>query len=96
MDSAVIGYLAGSCTTLSFVPQVLRAWRTRHANDIAWGWLIIFQVGLGLWLAYGMILRNWPMILANSITMALCTMLMLMKHRFAKPAPEMARMETGD
>jgi MtN3 and saliva related transmembrane protein len=96
MDYAVIGYVAGFCTTMSFVPQVLRAWRTRHVDDIAWGWLLVFQFGLALWLAYGVVLHNWPMILANSVTIALCTMLMLMKYRYSKPAPGLARMEAAD
>jgi len=96
MDFAFIGYVAGFCTTVSFVPQVVRAWRTRHAGDIAWGWLIIFQLGLGLWLTYGLILRNWPMILANTITMTLCTILMIMKYRFAKPAGHLAQVKAAD
>src|SRR5215472_5817250 len=98
MDFAVIGYVAGFWTTISFVPQVVRAWRTRHTDDLVWGWLIVFQVGLGLWLVYGLILRNWPMILANSVTMSLCTALMLMKLRFSKPAAKLARLgvEAGD
>ncbi len=96
MDFAFIGYLAGTLTTLSFVPQVARAWRTRHADDIAWGWLIIFQLGLGLWLTYGLILRNWPMILANTITMTLCTILMVMKYRFAKSAPNLAQVKAAN
>ena len=91
MDFALIGYLAGTLTTLSFVPQVLRAWRARHTDDLAWGWLIIFQIGLGLWFAYGVILHNWPMILANSITMTLCSLLMLMKYRYSKPVAKAAR-----
>ncbi|HVZ16606.1 MAG TPA: SemiSWEET transporter [Terriglobales bacterium] len=95
MVFAVIGYAAGFCTTISFVPQVVRAWRTRHADDIAWGWLIIFEVGLGLWLTYGVIVHNWPMILANSVTLTLCTMLIVMKYRFAKSAPKLAQAETG-
>lgn len=96
MDYAVIGYVAGFCTTISFVPQVLRAWRTRHTNDIAWGWLIIFQLGLALWFGYGLILRNWPMILANGVTMTLCSILMVMKYRYAKPSRNFAQAEAGD
>ncbi len=93
MDFAVIGYVAGFCTTMSFVPQVVRAWRTRQTDDLAWGWLIVFALGLALWLVYGIILHNWPMILANSITISLCTALMLMKVRFSKPATKLSRLE---
>jgi len=100
MSFAVIGYLAGTFTTLSFVPQVVRAWRARHTDDLAWGWLIIFQFGVGLWFTYGVILHDWPMMLANSATMSLCGLLMLMKYRnskrsLKKPAAQVARVGAG-
>ena len=95
MRFAVIGYLAGSLTTLSFVPQVARAWRARQTDDLAWGWLIIFEFGLGLWFAYGVILHNWPMILANFITMTLCSLLMLMKYRYSKSPARVASAGVG-
>jgi MtN3 and saliva related transmembrane protein len=82
MNFSIIGYIAGFLTTLSFVPQVLRAYRTRHCEDLSWAWLFVFQTGLGLWFLYGVILRNWPMILSNSITMSLCFGLMFMKSRY--------------
>jgi MtN3 and saliva related transmembrane protein len=94
MDFAVIGYIAGFCTTLSFVPQVARALRTRSADDFAWGWLIVFELGLSLWLLYGIVLHNWPMILANSLTMSLCSVLMLMKVRYNKRQVLQERAET--
>jgi MtN3 and saliva related transmembrane protein len=95
MKFVVIGYMAGFCTTLSFVPQVARAWRTRSAEDFAWAWLIIFQLGLVLWLVYGIVLHDWPMIFANSITISLCSTLLLMKVRFPKRAP-VAQAESAD
>ena len=82
MDIVWIGYLAGILTTLSFVPQVIRAFRTRHCEDLSWAWLFVFQTGLFLWFVYGVILKNWPMILSNSITMSLCFALMVMKARY--------------
>ena len=96
MNLALIGYAAGFCTTLSFVPQVLRAWRTHQTEDIAWGWLIIFQCGLAFWLVYGVVLHDWPMILANSITSSLCCTLMLMKVRFAKAHGKLVRAGAND
>jgi len=95
MDVATIGYLAGFCTTASFVPQVIRAWRTRHTDDLAWGWLIVFECGLALWLTYGIVLHDWPMILANTLTISLCSSLMVMKVRFSRPAAKLARAEAG-
>lgn len=83
MPLSTLGYAAGLCTTLSFVPQVVRAWRTKHTDDLAWAWMAIFAVGLTLWLAYGLILRDWPMILANAVTLALLLSLIAMKARFS-------------
>jgi len=82
MNIEWLGYLAGFCTTLSFVPQVMRAFRTRHCDDLSWAWLFVFQCGLACWFIYGLILTNWPMILANSITMSMCFVLMGMKARY--------------
>jgi len=96
MKFAVIGYMAGFCTTASFVPQVIRAWRTRHTDDLAWGWLIIFECGLALWLSYGVLLHDWPMIFANTITISLCSALMAMKVKFSRPASSFARAEAGN
>jgi MtN3 and saliva related transmembrane protein len=82
MTITTIGYVAGFLTTLSFVPQVIRAYRTRSVNDLSWVWLSVFMAGLLGWLTYGLILRDWPMILANTITISLCVVLMYMKARY--------------
>jgi MtN3 and saliva related transmembrane protein len=86
MNFAFLGYAAGFLTTVSFLPQVVRAFRTRSCQDLSWTWLVVFAVGLLLWLLYGVILKNWPMILANSITVALCFALMWMKRSYRNPA----------
>lgn len=95
MDFAAVGYIAGTLTTLSFVPQVLRALRTRRTDDISWGWLAIFQCGVVLWLVYGLVLRDWPIILANLVTMSLCGVLIGLKARARKPATKLARAEAA-
>ncbi len=82
MDFAFIGYSAGLLTTLSFLPQVVRAYRTRSCRDLSWPWLVVFILGLGLWLLYGVILTNWPMIFANIITLTFCFALVWMKLRY--------------
>jgi MtN3 and saliva related transmembrane protein len=66
MTVTTIGYIAGFLTTLAFVPQVVRAYRTRSVKDLSWIWLFIFSTGLFMWLTYGLVLNDWPMILANS------------------------------
>lgn len=82
------GYAAAACTTLSFVPQVLKIWQTRSAADISSGMYGLFIVGLALWLAYGVILKSWPIICANTVTIALAAAVLLMKWHFERrPRP---------
>jgi MtN3 and saliva related transmembrane protein len=79
MDFVFVGYAAGFLTTASFIPQVVRAYRTRSCHDLSWPWLMFFSVGLALWISYGVHHHEWPIILANAFTLALCGVLMTMK-----------------
>jgi len=65
------GLAAATLTTGAFVPQVVRTWRTRSANDISAAWIALFGLGLALWLAYGIAVGATPVILANIVTLAL-------------------------
>lgn len=69
--TTMLGYAAGSMTTLAFVPQVLRTLKTRSARDLSWGMLLIFILGVILWLAYGVVLDSWPIIVCNALTLLL-------------------------
>ena len=76
-----LGSLAGVFTTLAFLPQVIRTWRTGSARDLSLGWLVIFSIGVALWLAYGLILLAWPLVIANSLTLAMLGILAFLKLR---------------
>jgi MtN3 and saliva related transmembrane protein len=76
------GYLAAILTTISFVPQVLHTWRTRRAHGISLGMISLFSLGVALWLAYGVLAGAWPVIVANTVTLALALFLLGMKLRF--------------
>jgi len=78
----LIGYAAAALTTVSFVPQVLHTWKTRRAGGLSLGMVTLFTLGVALWLAYGIALGAWPVIAANSITLALALFLLAMKLRF--------------
>lgn len=67
----MLGLTAAFCTTVSFVPQLMRTWRTKKAGDVAWGMLITFTVGVILWLIYGILIRSLPIIVANTATLSL-------------------------
>lgn len=75
----LLGYLAASLTTLSFVPQALKTIRTRETHSISSGMYATFSVGTALWFAYGVALGSWPMILANGITFLLASAILALK-----------------
>ncbi len=77
-----IGSIAASLTTISFIPQVWKVWRTRHTHDISLGMYALFTCGVALWLVYGLMLGSWPIIIANSITLLLAGAVLIMKLRF--------------
>ena len=82
MSGDFIGYLAACCTTFSFLPQVIRAWQTRDTKAISLGMYLVFVSGVALWLVYGLIIGNQPMIVANVITLVLAGAVLWMKLRF--------------
>lgn len=77
----LIGLAAGTLTTLSFVPQVIRAWRTRSVHDLSLEMLATFNIGVALWTVYGIALGELPIILTNGITLGLALILLVFKLR---------------
>ncbi len=78
----LLGFVAGTLTTVSFVPQVFKAWHSKSCRDLSWGMLITFSAGVALWLAYGIRLGAMPIILANAVTLALLVTIGAMKLRY--------------
>jgi MtN3 and saliva related transmembrane protein len=77
----VIGGIAGALTTIAFVPQVIRTWRTRRADDISMGMLVLFTTGVALWEVYGLLVSATPVIVANGVTLVLALAMVVMKRR---------------
>ena len=80
--TSLLGFVAGTLTTISFVPQVIKAWRTKRCHDLSWGMLITFSTGVVLWLAYGVRVLDMPIIAANAVTLALLVTIGVLKVRF--------------
>lgn len=78
----LLGFAAGTLTTLSFVPQVHKAWRTKRCDDLSLTMLLAFGSGVLLWLIYGLLLRAAPIIAANAVTLALILWLLHLKYRY--------------
>jgi MtN3 and saliva related transmembrane protein len=84
----VLGLFAGACTTLSFLPQVIRTLRTRHAGDLSAAWLLIFSVGTAAWLTYGILRSDVAVAGANGVTFLLVMTLVVAKFTTTPPAAE--------
>lgn len=78
----IIGICAGVCTTVSFVPQVIKILKTRQTKDISLTMYIVLTAGIFLWLIYGSFLRRVPIIMANSASFVLCLMVILAKLKY--------------
>jgi MtN3 and saliva related transmembrane protein len=78
----LLGLAAGSLTTISFVPQVLKIWRSKSGNDVSYGMFLLFSVGVLLWLAYGLMLGAIPIIVANAVTLILALIVVALKYRY--------------
>jgi MtN3 and saliva related transmembrane protein len=81
-----LGYAAGTLTTIAFLPQVLHVWQTKRAEDLHIGTLVSFTVGVILWLTYGLLTHQRPVILANVVTLALQVAIIFLKVRYARAA----------
>lgn len=79
---SAIGYLAAVCTTVCFVPQLLRVWRLRSAREISLIMFSVFSLGVFLWLLYGIFIGSLPIILANAVALALSLGILALKLRF--------------
>ena len=77
-----VGYLAAALTTCSFVPQAWLTFRTRDVRGISLGMYGLFALGVALWLTYGLLLRAWPIVAANGVTLTLALAILAMKVRY--------------
>ena len=78
----VLGLSAGACTTLAFLPQVIKTWKSRSAKDLSLGMFSVFCFGVLLWLVYGIFQHDVPVIAANLITLMLASTLLFFKLKF--------------
>ena len=81
----LIGSAAAFLTTASFLPQAWLSFKTRDVSGVSLSMYGVFTVGVALWLAYGLLLGSWPMVIANSITLGLAVMILCMKLLYSRP-----------
>ena len=81
----LLGLIATCFTTSSFVPQVWRTWKTRDVSGISLASYAVITVGLALWLAYGLLRDDLPLVVANSVMVVLTAAITVMKIRYGRP-----------
>ena len=75
----ILGYCAAALTTGSFLPQALLTLRTRDVSGISFGMYSAFTAGVALWLVYGVLLGQWPIVVANAVTLCLASTILFIK-----------------
>jgi len=79
----IIGYVAALFTTFSLLPQIIRIWKLKEARDISLFMPLMLSIGVVLWLVYGIIIAETPIIAANAVSLlvALITLFVTIKYR---------------
>lgn len=87
LAAVYLGYLAGTLTTIAFVPQLVKIWRSKSASDVSLAMFLIFTTGVALWLLYGLVIGAWPVIVANVVTLVLALAILVLKVRYGAQPP---------
>lgn len=80
--TSIVGFLAGTFTTVAFLPQVIKVIKTKQTRDISLVMYIIFITGIIFWEIYGIMLNEYPIIIANSVTIFLAAIILVYKIRY--------------
>ena len=78
----IIGFIGGALTTLALVPQAVKAWRTKHTRDVSIWWILTLTIGIILWLVYGILIGSMPIIAANTATLILAVIVLILKMKY--------------
>lgn len=80
----IIGILAGICTTVAVLPQIIKAWKTKEVKDVSKGMFAVLITGLALWVVYGLFKKDWPIIVTNAVSLGLNGFMMFLMIRYNK------------
>ncbi len=79
---ALLGFIAAACTTAAFLPQAVKAWKTRGTRDISLLMYLVFMAGVALWMVYGILISDCPVTIANAVTLLLAAVILAAKLKF--------------
>ena len=84
LKTQIIGSIAATLTTIAFVPQAYYSFKTRDLSGISLPMYSTFTLGVAFWLIYGLIQHDWPIIIANIITICLSSVILMLKIKQIK------------
>ncbi len=78
----LLGWIAGTLTTIAFFPQLLKTWATKSAKDVSLAMMITFSIGVFLWIVYGVSIQALPVIVTNVVTLTLAIPILILKIKY--------------
>ena len=78
----IVGVIAGALCTVSFLPQVIKVFKTKHTKDLSLATFLLLSLGIFLWLMYGILIGQLPVILANGAILPLAVLILIMKIKY--------------
>ncbi len=78
----IVGFTAAFLTTISYIPQVIKVMRSKSTEDLSLATFLLLFLGLSLWLVYGILLKNFPLIIANVITLFFISLILIHKIKY--------------
>jgi MtN3 and saliva related transmembrane protein len=80
----ILGLAAGTITSITFLPQVIHIWKTKSAKDLSLQMLLLLVLGVTMWLAYGILIKDAAIIYTNSMVLIMSLILVYFKFKFNK------------
>jgi MtN3 and saliva related transmembrane protein len=84
MNIEILGLIAGTISSITFLPQVIKIWQTKSAKDLSIPMLLLLVLGVSMWLAYGIIIKNTPVIYTNSMVLFMSFIMLFFKFKYNK------------
>ena len=89
-SSEIFGFAAATLSTIAFLPQVIKTWKTQSAKDVSYALLLTFSTGCFCWVIYGFQVDAQPVIIANTFTLTLNLAILAMKFTFENESKAMS------
>ncbi len=78
----IVGFIAGALTTIAFIPQVVKTYQSKSTKGLSLGMFGIYWLGTIFWLSYGILIQDYPVIAANTVSVVLASSLLFFKFRY--------------